>query len=75
MKELYTKVTKGKYPDVPKHFSKGLSEVIGKCLNKNPKERPSAEDLLNLPAFGGSGTVSESSKKMGMHRRSNSQVA
>jgi len=55
MKELYTKVTKSKYPDIPKHFSKGLSEVLALCLNKNPRERPTAEELLNRKEFGGEG--------------------
>ena len=75
MKELYNKVTKSKYPDIPKHFSKNLSQMLALCLNKNPRERPSAADLLNMPAFGGEGNVPEPGKKMGMHRRSSSQVA
>jgi NIMA (never in mitosis gene a)-related kinase len=36
MKELFTKVTKGKYPEIPKHFSSDLSKMISYCLNVNP---------------------------------------
>jgi serine/threonine protein kinase len=53
MKDLFTKVTSGKYPDIPKHFSKDLSNAIKLCLNTNPVLRPSAEELLNMPCFNG----------------------
>jgi serine/threonine protein kinase len=53
MKELFTKVTKGTYPEIPKHFSKDLSKMIQLCLNVNPVLRPSAEELLSMPAFNG----------------------
>lgn len=77
MKELYTKVTKGTYPEIPKHFSRDLGKMIGLCLNTNPRLRPTAAELLNMPAFGGSGddVSQETGKKGGHHRRSNSQVA
>ena len=52
MNELYTKVTVGRYPDIPKHFSKELSKVIGLCLNVNPLMRPSAEELAAMPELG-----------------------
>lgn len=42
MNELYSKVQKGAYPAIPKHFSNGLSSFISKCLQVNPANRPSA---------------------------------
>jgi serine/threonine protein kinase len=51
MKDLFTKVTKGSYPDIPKHFSKDLAKMINLCLQVNPTMRPSAEELLTMPAF------------------------
>ncbi len=46
MNELFSKVTKGHYPDIPSHFSRELSKMISLCLNTNPTLRPSAEELL-----------------------------
>jgi NIMA (never in mitosis gene a)-related kinase len=57
MKELYTKVTKGTYAEIPKHFSKELSKMLSLCLNTNPRLRPTAAELLDQPAFGGSGNT------------------
>jgi|TARA_B110001450_G_C17501680_1_gene432615 serine/threonine protein kinase len=51
MKDLFSKVTKGSYPDIPKHFSKDLGKMINLCLQVNPTMRPSAEELLTMPAF------------------------
>jgi len=45
MNELFSKVTKGHYPDIPSHFSRELSKMISLCLNTNPTLRPSAEEL------------------------------
>jgi len=52
MNELFSKVTKGTYPDIPKHFSKDLGKIIGMCLNTNPGNRPSAEELAAMPELG-----------------------
>ena len=42
MNELYSKVTKGKYPAIPTHYSKELAQMIGYCLSVDPHLRPSA---------------------------------
>ena len=71
MKELFSKVTKGSYPDIPKHFSKDLSKMIGLCLQVNPVLRPSAEDLLAMPAFNGG---KQAPAKKSQHKRANSEA-
>jgi len=71
MKELFSKVTKGSYPDIPKHFSKDLSKMIGLCLQVNPVLRPSAEDLLAMPAFNGG---KQAPAKKAQHKRANSEA-
>lgn len=53
MQELYSKVTCGKYPAIPKHFSQDLSKIIGMCLQTNPMLRPSAKELIAMPALAG----------------------
>jgi len=45
MNELYTKVTKGTFAPIPKHFSENLARMISLCLNTDPKLRPTAKDL------------------------------
>eukprot|EP00927_Polykrikos_kofoidii_P052887 TRINITY_DN4690_c0_g1_i1.p1 TRINITY_DN4690_c0_g1~~TRINITY_DN4690_c0_g1_i1.p1 ORF type:complete len:549 (+),score=100.70 TRINITY_DN4690_c0_g1_i1:160-1806(+) len=49
MEGLYRSVLRGKYPAIPDCYSKELSEVISVCLQVNPRHRPSAEQLLQLP--------------------------
>jgi serine/threonine-protein kinase OSR1/STK39 len=29
-----------------RHFSRGMREVVARCLNKDPKKRPTAKELL-----------------------------
>jgi len=70
MQELYSKVTAGKYPAIPKHFSADLGKIIGLCLQTNPMLRPSAKELLAMPAMAGK----EDKKKAPSHFRANSQA-
>eukprot|EP00929_Paragymnodinium_shiwhaense_P117651 TRINITY_DN8852_c0_g1_i1.p1 TRINITY_DN8852_c0_g1~~TRINITY_DN8852_c0_g1_i1.p1 ORF type:complete len:557 (+),score=113.51 TRINITY_DN8852_c0_g1_i1:149-1819(+) len=49
MEGLYRTVLKGKYPRIPDCYSKELSEVLTVLLQVNPRHRPSAEQLLQLP--------------------------
>lgn len=51
MKGLYTRVIKGIYPRIPKHFSEDLSQMIALMLSVDPEVRPSADDILRLPVF------------------------
>ena len=47
MKQLYNKVMKGIYPSLPNRYSDDLKKIIKKILVVNPKNRPSANNLLN----------------------------
>ena len=40
----------GKYPLLPKLYSQDLVAVLGALLRVNPRERPTAAQLLELPA-------------------------
>ena len=46
---LALKIRDGKYERVPELYSEELMRVITWMIKKDPKERPSVEDLLNLP--------------------------
>ena len=46
MQMLYNNVMKGDFDPIPSRYSKDLMEVIKLILIKNPRQRPSAEDLL-----------------------------
>lgn len=52
MNELFSKVQKGVYPDIPKHFSNDLRNLIAMCLKVNPAQRPSADELKKRPEIG-----------------------
>jgi len=41
MQELYKRVLAGKYPKLPKEYSRDLSTLIATLLKVNPAERPS----------------------------------
>lgn len=36
------------FPDVPPEYSSEFKELVGLCLIRDPKKRPSAEDLLKM---------------------------
>ena len=42
-------VKENTYPDIPKCSL--LFDVITKCLNKDPFQRPTTKELLNMPFF------------------------
>jgi serine/threonine protein kinase len=44
---LKRSVTSGRYLPIPKKYSDSLSRVLGQMLRLNPRERPSADALLN----------------------------
>lgn len=48
MNGLYKKVLKGAYPEIPKKYTKDLSDVIMKMLSVEPRFRPSCESLLEM---------------------------
>jgi NIMA (never in mitosis gene a)-related kinase len=43
MKGLYNRVMKGIYPKIPAHYSSDLSQLIGKLLQVDPKQRPNCD--------------------------------
>ena len=46
---LSLKILKGFYQAPPTSYSKGLIDLVKRCLNLDPKKRPSAENILKLP--------------------------
>mmetsp|Transcript_29721 Transcript_29721/g.81386 ORF Transcript_29721/g.81386 Transcript_29721/m.81386 type:complete len:522 (-) Transcript_29721:235-1800(-) len=50
MEGLCKRVLRGKYQRIPAHFSEDLSDTISAMLQVNPRLRPSAEELLHMPA-------------------------
>ena len=46
---LSLKIIKGYYPSPPTSYSKDLIDLVKKCLNLDPKKRPSVENILRLP--------------------------
>lgn len=42
-------VLSGRYPSMPKQYSSDLVKVIGKLIRVNPRDRPSAAGLLEMP--------------------------
>ena len=50
MQELYKRVLAGKFPKIPKEYSRDLSTVIATLLAVKPSKRPSCEQILHMPA-------------------------
>lgn len=48
MNGLYKKVIKGAYPEIPKKYTKDLSDVIMRMLSVEPKLRPSCQQILEM---------------------------
>lgn len=46
---LAIKIKEGKFKRIPSRYSDELMRVITWILQSEPKDRPNAEDLLNLP--------------------------
>jgi NIMA (never in mitosis gene a)-related kinase len=49
MKALIGKILRGIYPPISSQYSKDLRDVIDKCLQKDPRNRPSITSILNTP--------------------------
>lgn len=56
-------VKKGDYPNIPKHFSKELSEMIDLCLTNDPDKRPTASEILEKYPFNDPSGTPQSIKK------------
>ena len=46
---LAIKIKAGKYERIPNRYSDELQRVIQWMLSQNPSDRPSVDDLLNIP--------------------------
>lgn len=42
LKQLFTKIQKGIYPNIPPFYSEDLKYIISQCLKVNSTQRPSA---------------------------------
>lgn len=47
MEGLFKRIITGLYPRIPQKFSKDLAKVIKFMLKLDPKQRPTAGELLN----------------------------
>ena len=57
---LILKIVRGKYNPIPTTYSRQLSEVVDKLLNKNYKIRPSIQEILEMQF------VKEKASQMGL---------
>jgi NIMA (never in mitosis gene a)-related kinase len=48
MEGLYKKVVKGIFPPIPSQYSKDLEQVTNYLLQKSPKIRPSAKEIIEF---------------------------
>ena len=51
MEGLYKKVQKGVFEKIPTRYSKDLQLMISACLQVNPSQRPSCQQLLENPVM------------------------
>eukprot|EP00429_Kryptoperidinium_foliaceum_P018193 CAMPEP_0176044202 /NCGR_PEP_ID=MMETSP0120_2-20121206/21938_1 /TAXON_ID=160619 /ORGANISM="Kryptoperidinium foliaceum, Strain CCMP 1326" /LENGTH=626 /DNA_ID=CAMNT_0017377609 /DNA_START=65 /DNA_END=1945 /DNA_ORIENTATION=- len=49
MEGLYRKVVRGQYPRISAHYSQDLSDIISALLQVHPRNRPSVDQLLEMP--------------------------
>ena len=47
--QLFAAVVRGKYDPLPARYSKGIKMLVDSMLSANPNQRPSAEQILQLP--------------------------
>ena len=47
--ELIASILRGSYTPIPLHFSSDVRELIDKMLQKDPKDRPSIDQILEMP--------------------------
>ena len=48
MNGLYKRVIGGKYNPIPSSYSDDLAQVVKRCLQVNPKNRPTCKEILNM---------------------------
>ena len=47
--ELYEKIKRGQKPETPKGYSPELTSLLESMMNMNPKNRPTADEIIGLP--------------------------
>jgi len=47
--ELASKILKGKYPPIPKHYSENMNALVKTLLNIEPRRRPNVNQILKFP--------------------------
>ena len=47
--ELASKILKGKYPPIPKHYSENMQTLVKTLLNIEPRRRPNVNQILKFP--------------------------
>lgn len=48
---LILRIVRGKYEPIPSFYSKDLAEIVGKCLQRDTRKRPSIQDLLDMDSI------------------------
>jgi len=48
MNGLFKRVCKGAYPPIGNNYSPELASVVARCLQVNPKDRPSCDQILEM---------------------------
>lgn len=48
LRSLLNQITKAPIPDIPERFSSDLKDILKLMLNRNPSDRPMAQDLLEM---------------------------
>lgn len=48
LRSLLNQITKAPIPDIPQRFSSDLKDILKLMLNRNPSDRPMAQDLLEM---------------------------
>eukprot|EP00967_Tisochrysis_lutea_P102397 scaffold154101_cov22-Tisochrysis_lutea.AAC.2 len=49
MRGLVVKILRGTFPPLPRVYSAELSQLVARCLMRDPQKRPSVNELLDLP--------------------------
>lgn len=63
---MQTQVMRGIYPKIPAIYSDKMERFIGKCLQLDPKNRPTCKELLAL--------IPKNENFIGVHEKSSSET-
>lgn len=51
MHDLFAQVGNGEIPAIPSHFSEGVKQILGRMLDSDHQNRPTAQELLREKIF------------------------